>query len=203
MSKECKACGLPSSDNARECEFCGAEFDDAVSCGKPEITLVDIISKSAVEIPEEGCMIGRGCAIAPEIFNHKWVSDPHCRISLQGDECYIEDIGAEGVGSTNGTFLDGIKLAPRVATKFHDGSRIKIAHLIFDVKIEYSQTQPEAGICVDSVKESLVWAIECPVCGTRYEVADASARKTECGRCHDSIDKKRIARVKPKQVKAV
>lgn len=201
MSKECNKCGLFSSDDARECESCGAKFNDDVLCEKPKISLINIISKSVVEIPEDGCMIGRDCDIASEIFNHKWVSASHCRISVKDNECYVEDVGAEGVGSTNGTSLDGIKLVPRIPTKFHDGSRLKVAHLIFDVKVDYPKTQSEADVCVDSVEEGLIWVIECPVSGKRYVVEDALSRMTECECCHDSIDKKRISKVKPKQVK--
>lgn len=202
MSKECKACGFPSSDKSCECEFCGVRFDNIVSGVNPKISLINNICNCVVEIPEDGCIISRGSEIAPEIFNHKWVSEPHCRILLKDHECYIEDVGSQGNGSTNGTFLDGIKLAPRIPTKFYNGSRINIAHLIFDAKVEYPQTQPSTSGCCDSVEEKLIWVIVCKGCGKRYEVENASKRLKDCACCRDSIDREILAKIKPRQVKA-
>jgi len=180
-----------------ECEFCGTKFQEAVRYGKPKITLINVINQGVVEIPEDGGLIGRSCDIAPEIFNHKWVSDPHCRITLKDNQCYIEDIGGEGAGSTNGTFLDGIKLAPRIPTKLYDGTKIRIAHLIFDGYVKYSEFSDIP------VEERLIWVIECPGSGIRYEVSGANTKITECECCQDSIDKKGIGKVKPKLVRAV
>jgi hypothetical protein len=205
MGKECSVCYAVNPETAVECEDCGKKFETAaIYDGKPKITL--IIQSEQIELPENGALIGRECGIAPEIFNHTWVSASHCRIYIDGGECYIEDIGSNGNGSTNGTFINGIKLPKRTPTKFYDGNTITIAHLAFDVRIEYPQQSQINEGPIKEIAERLIWVIECPVSGKRFEVEDSGSKITECDcpSCkNDIVDKKRISRVKPKQVRAV
>jgi hypothetical protein len=201
MGIECILCNFTSPDNASECEVCGAKFEPApTAVGKPKITLVSVIDGNHVAIPENGALIGRGGDIAPEIFEHKWVSENHCRITVDGNDCFVEDIGSEGNGSTNGTFIDGIKLPKRTPTKLYGGSKLKIAHLLFDVKVELPQS-PVVEETAETAIEQLIWVIECPVSAKRFEVENSDAKIQECACCVDTVDKKRISKVKPKQVK--
>ena len=54
------------------------------------------------------------------------ISRVHCKISREGGAFYITDMG-----SSNGTFLDGKRLAPSERAKIRQDSRIKIANMEF------------------------------------------------------------------------
>jgi hypothetical protein len=155
-----------------------------------------------IEIPENGCYIGRNSGIAPEVLDHNWVSENHCFISNINNEYYAEDFGSDGNGSTNGTYLNGDKLPKRIPTKLYDGNMLKLAHLLFQVKIDYPKKQEPDKTSGEST-EQLIWVIECPVTGKRFIVENANSRKDECDCCDDYFDRKEISKVKPKQVKAV
>ena len=161
-------------------------------------------------------MIGREGGFAPHVFGHEWVSSMHCRLTADGGDFYVEDIGSEGNGSTNGTFIDGNRLPARTPVKIHNGSRLMIAHLMFDVRVLLPQAAStdaagnfasvegadhRAGVGEDAV--DMIWVIECPSSGERHVVEGASARIRTCTCCADAMDKKRISAVKPKQVKVI
>jgi pSer/pThr/pTyr-binding forkhead associated (FHA) protein len=203
MSKICKHCTCLNDDAAIVCEVCGEALSGAatISRGRPTITLLLKSSTTArrIVIPEGGGIIGRNYYIAPEIFNHKWVSELHCRISVIDDECYIEDIGSDGMGSTNGTFINGNKLPPTVPVKFYDGDELNIAkYLLFNVKVEYPQIEMSDDSGDVETPEKLMWIVVCPVCGTEYTAESEDKGRDECEVCPDSMDKKRISKVKPK-----
>jgi hypothetical protein len=168
----------------------------------PKVTLKAVVTGGLLEIPAGGCLIGRGSSFASELFNHKWVSDPHCKISLAEGACLIEDIGSEGMGSTNGTFLNGDRLPPRTPVRLADGGKIRIAHLMFDVMIEASPENCPAGPEGGGGGEALLtWVIDCPVCGKRFSVEDGAGRVLECDACGDPVDRRQIAKIRPKQVR--
>ena len=64
------------------------------------------------------CVIGRG-ADAHVLLTDQGLSRSHAAITRQKDGFYLEDLG-----STNGTILDGARIA--AATKLHDGARIEL-----------------------------------------------------------------------------
>ena len=205
MSKKCNFCSTINDDNTPICTECGRDEFDIVDSdspsGKPKISLKNIVSDVSVEVPEVGCLIGRGYDFAPEMFNHKWVSEPHCKISIVDNDCIIEDIGSEGVGSTNGTFLNGDRLPARTPTKFYDGSKIMIAHIMFDVTVEYPYKSCESEENGHDEGVPFKWVIDCPVSGKRFDVENSTSHITECDCCTDPVDKRKIARIRPKQVR--
>jgi hypothetical protein len=205
MAKICLNCDWSNDDSALTCEACGSDLagNTPKTSVTPKITLINEAG-DVLDVPEGGCLIGKECDFAPSIFNHKWVSDTHCKISVIDGECYIEDIGSDGVGSTNGTKLRGNLLPPRTKTKFHNGDKIKIAHIMLDVKVEYPHTDISKNDEVENASENIQWVIDCPACGWRYEVSGTDDRICLCekGHCVDSFDKKKIAKAKPKQVRA-
>ena len=193
MDKECKFCKEKNNANARKCSACGAPFASKAASGTPTISFIRLSDKKVVKIPEGGAVLGRNCGIAPEVFNHEYVSESHCRVTVDNNCCCIEDVGSGGNGSTNGTFINGSQLPKRTPTRFDDGDSLRIAHMVFDIKIEYPQAAPEPAI-------RLVWAIDCPVCDKRYVVKDGNVRISECDRCVDIMDRQEISNVRPKQV---
>ena len=201
MSIICPNCIAKNDDKAVSCMVCGEALNraDEALQGTPQITLTHLESGNTVSIPECGGILGRGRGIAPEIFSDKRVSETHCGITITNSECFIEDIGSNGDGTVNGTYIDNVKLPKRTRIKFHNGSKLRIAHLLFDVKVEYSPSEDEAG---DHKRVEVIWVIECPVSGARYLVDGPGSRISECGcsSCSGTIDRRRIARIRPKQV---
>jgi len=197
----CPVCRAENNNTDNECVLCGAELSSGsqadVAAGLPKITLINFTTKERIEIPPGGGIIGRNCDFAPEAFNHNWVSDVHCRIYVLENECYIEDVGSSGKGSTNGTKLNGNPLVPRQRFKFINGNTITIAHLVFDVEIKYAENNVVNNGEINITTET-VWVIVCPVCGREYVVENESTVINECEVCEDRMDKRRISSLKPK-----
>jgi predicted component of type VI protein secretion system len=180
--------------------ICEEALFPEVSCGKPKVTLIR--NGCELELPVDGLKIGRGCSIAPDIFNHNQVSETHCEITIDNTDCYVEDIGSSGAGSTNGTFIDGVAIPKRTPTKLYDGNTLGIATLVFDVRLEH----PQSLISEEPTEESSekhIWAIVCPKCKAQYPVENQDTRIQECGKCVVAMHKKLISKETPKQVRAV
>jgi hypothetical protein len=190
-------CNTENADGATVCELCGSILDGAKKALKPKVSLRLVADNREFEIPDDGCVISREGAFAPEIFNHKFVSDPHCRIAFNDCECTAEDIGGSGSGSTNGTFLDKIRLAPNVPVILRNDSELRIAHLTFKLIFDLPELVAEHE---ETAPPKRIWIIECPVCGARHEVPSESSSISECETCEDEFDKRAIARVRPKPV---
>lgn len=75
---------------------------------------------------KEGFVIGRHSRYCSLVLSHDSVSRRHARLTLGHERISIEDLG-----STNGTFVDGQKLAPYAATPLRIGSLIRIGQLEF------------------------------------------------------------------------
>ena len=72
---------------------------------------------------------GRRGGIWPELGTCQYVSGSHGSINKAGDDWTITDNG-----STNGTYVNGARLAPGVATPLKIGDKVKIATLEFTVE---------------------------------------------------------------------
>jgi hypothetical protein len=60
------------------------------------------------------------------------VSREHARISQEGNVVEVEDLG-----STNGTLLNGNRLAPYISHPLKDGDRLQIGKLIISVSLKF------------------------------------------------------------------
>lgn len=72
---------------------------------------------------------GRAGGIWPELSTCPYVSGNHGRIEKGSGGWTITDIG-----STNGTYIDGVRLQTGVATPLKKGARVRIATLDFTVE---------------------------------------------------------------------
>ena len=72
---------------------------------------------------------GRRGGIWPELGSCQYVSGSHGVIGKSGDVWTITDSG-----STNGTFVNGVRLQPGAATPLKAGDKVKIATLDFTVQ---------------------------------------------------------------------
>ena len=64
-----------------------------------------------IETDKIPVLLGRHPADDILLSRDNRVSRHHARVTKQGDSYFIEDVGPEGKGSTNGTYVDGQKIA--------------------------------------------------------------------------------------------
>lgn len=77
---------------------------------------------------QKGVVIGRDAAAQIKLSD-KDVSRRHARLTLQGRRLLIEDLG-----SSNGTKVEGKRLAPRSPKQINSNSRIELAHLTLHLR---------------------------------------------------------------------
>ena len=170
MSNVCANCNSHNDEAADVCMVCGTLFEkEKDSMGIPKISLILSDDDAIIEIPEGGMIIGRGSDIAQEVFNHKYVSEYHCKIIVNESGCYVEDIGSEGNGSCNGTYVNSERLPPNTLAKLKNGDSLEIAHLKFNIKIEDIEKEPQ-----------LKYIVICEYGKKEHDVKDKSDRISEC-----------------------
>lgn len=91
-----------------------------------ELVVLTGSQEGRVCVLEEVCVIGRhvDCDIQLE---DDAVSRRHARITLEGDEYYVEDLG-----SSNGTFVNGSRIQ---RAKLSEGDTIKVSHCVMAFRV--------------------------------------------------------------------
>ncbi len=144
--KWCPECGRPK--RGAECPVCGSDLVpgrkwlDPTADAVPPLSVPRVAAASGGTPPASALVgngwrmtlqpgqFGRGGGIWPELGSCPYVSGLHGQISEGPGGCWnITD-----VGSTNGTFVDGIRLQSGVATPLKKGSKVRIATLDFIVE---------------------------------------------------------------------
>ena len=126
-STKCPSCQADVDPGAAFCGSCGARTGDAAAPPKPKgdvIRLRMVAGKDKdklFEIEKNEVRIGRLNENDIPLEADGYVSGKHTRISKQGGEFFVEDLG-----STNGTFLKVRKL-----TRLSPGDEIKVGQSIF------------------------------------------------------------------------
>lgn len=133
----CPECGQPK--RGTECPACGADLVSADEFFKAEKTdkpasAEPQVQPSANPIQEmalvgdgfnlklkEG-IFGRTQGIYPEFASSIYISGTHGELRFQNGQWQIRDLG-----SRNGTFVNGIRLAPNAWTNINVGDQLKIA----------------------------------------------------------------------------
>lgn len=100
-------------------------LDGADARGRP--IALKIPGASLVE--PAGAVVGRSPADATFVINHEQVSRRHFRLTLVAQRVTVEDLG-----STNGTSVDGARLAPGDAVPLADGNRLALGDLHLTVR---------------------------------------------------------------------
>src|SRR5215469_8696614 len=113
-----------------------------------QIAVVSGLQSASRTFSTDNIVVGR----APEVemvLNHPEVSRRHCRLSREGDEWFIEDLG-----SRHGTVVNGSSLSSRTALQLGDQIRLGPVTLAFAVGDENG---------------SAIWDAEQPVPAVRYQ----------------------------------
>jgi pSer/pThr/pTyr-binding forkhead associated (FHA) protein len=88
-------------------------------------------------ITPQGLIIGRG-ADSDLVINYASASRHHAQVGLDGANYYVMDLG-----STNGTYLDGIRLAANQPTIWPPGSPLTIGNITFQLEqLQFDPQQP-------------------------------------------------------------
>ena len=152
--KWCPQCRAPK--RGTECAACGETLVDAgtyFNGGKPASQSTADLNSILDDLFKDGgfgkvaagtvtCLEGNGWKLAfkegefgrsggiwPELASERYVSGRHGQIRKKGSDWEISDSG-----STNGTYVNGTKLAPGTWTTLKKGDKVKIATVKFDVK---------------------------------------------------------------------
>ena len=120
----CPECGIPK--RGTECAVCGSTL--VPSLEKAEPASVSLAGDSFT-IKLKAGSFGRTSGEFPEFSSCNFVSGRHGEFGKSLDGWTIMDYG-----STNGTYVNGSKLAPNVPVVIKAGDTVKIATLKFTVK---------------------------------------------------------------------
>ena len=146
--KFCPECRQPKRGTA--CPACGADLVSAKEYlapkktgqgtqdtgHKPQGTAVPSPGSTPTRLEGDGFnltlkegVFGRTTGIYPEFSGQIYISRTHGELRCEKGQWQIRDLG-----SHNGTFLNGVKLATNVWTDLHIGDKLKIATTQFTVK---------------------------------------------------------------------
>lgn len=128
----CAHCGAPLQPTSRFCPTCGNLVDSTVSPGRPTLTLsVQGPSGPTTHSVAQGrAIIGRATDSTIPL-PHDQVSRHHAEIVFDASGCCISDLG-----STNGTFLNGTRLAQQRAEPLHDGDVIQVGPFTLSIALD-------------------------------------------------------------------
>ncbi len=153
MNMTCPFCRAEIPDDSWFCDQCGKELHFCPECGKPKrgtqcaacgsdlvnaekffavgtvVTTDALVSSNSlyltaadVRIELREGIFGRTQGVYPEFSGDRYVSGRHGEFRINNGVWQIRDLG-----STNGTFVGGRRLAPDVWTDLAAGIEVKIA----------------------------------------------------------------------------
>lgn len=97
--------------------------------------LLDPLTGELNTIVRDVTVIGKS-SMSNIVIDNRFVSRTHARLLKKEDGIYIEDIGTDGTGSTNGTKVNGVKIKSCEPVKLEPGDNIQLAQnatLIFNI----------------------------------------------------------------------
>lgn len=114
-------------------EICGSKPVQADAAPKRQVVLrgVNLPRKTEIVIRKNSFVIGRHPDMADEALGFSnALGRKHCRIDLKQDKCFLTDLE-----SKNHTYVNRKCLPPNTPVEIHDGDRIRMADLDFQVEI--------------------------------------------------------------------
>ncbi|MBO4458570.1 MAG: FHA domain-containing protein [Butyrivibrio sp.] len=96
-----------------------------------EMTLYSRNAEKTFRIPLDKLpiTIGKLEGYVDTVIKDMSISRIHCRFSREGEKIVVSDLG-----STNGTYKNGLKLGPKVKVPIEEGDEIKIGRICFDLR---------------------------------------------------------------------
>ena len=132
--KICPACGAHCDTDAMICQACLSpldsvavtECDEGEEKNPEEVKLLILRTKRGDRLEiADGDTVGREGVGEALLALVPTVSRKHARFTCREGRWYVEDLG-----STNGTYLDGVKIEPNKPEEIAPGSRIGLSRRI-------------------------------------------------------------------------
>lgn len=143
--KYCGYCGTENVDDAKFCDNCGKQFEEApkkeptINVKARPAVLTSVASGTSFELhPDEETIIGRGDpsrGLEPQVLLddpdalQDGVSRLHAKIICTGNEYYLLDLN-----STNSTYLNKKKLVPQEHNKLNDGDELQLGRYLMRLR---------------------------------------------------------------------
>ena len=131
--RPCRSCGHPNRQEARFCGHCGGYLSGQLQ------GVLQVFGPGGpaweMRLGKIPFLIGRksaGDGVHPDLdlsyYDSQFISRRHAQITQSGSEYALIDLG-----STNGTFVNGVQLSPHAPQVLRSGDRVTIgrAHLVF------------------------------------------------------------------------
>ena len=139
--KFCPECRQPK--RGTECPACGADLISArafftpkeetprptPTTSVPDSSVPTLLEGDGFQLTLKEGIFGRTTGIYPEFGTQIYISGQHGELRYVDGQWQIRDLG-----SRNGTFVNGVKLAPNVWTDLHPSDQLKIATTHLTVK---------------------------------------------------------------------
>ena len=130
LIRVCSECGEKNLPNTRKCANCGEDISDVIPTSKPEIrsaafVLRSLDSRIFFKIDRDNITVGREHELKDYLAAKTFVSRRHCRLTLENDELFVEDLN-----STNGTYVNNQKIFQK--TKLAKGDEIGLGGAVFN-----------------------------------------------------------------------
>ena len=87
-----------------------------------KVTILDKGKTRSIEIDKESCVLGRSGNV-DILIDHELISRRHLKIILQNEVVIVEELG-----SSNGSWLDGVKLEAGKKSVFREGSTLSLGN---------------------------------------------------------------------------
>ncbi|MCR5795239.1 MAG: FHA domain-containing protein [Solobacterium sp.] len=119
---ECPVCHAYFTPDADYCPCCGRELKEDYIPEPPKGPYIKRESDGSVtEIKGDYFRIGKSARQCDMVIEHGSVSGIHIDLLRKDGKWYVYDLR-----STNGTWLDGVRIPPRVDTEIHDGCELTL-----------------------------------------------------------------------------
>lgn len=137
--KFCPECRQPK--RGTECAACGADLVNAEAFftpkpsakseprPEPKAAVPTVLEGDGLKLTLKEGIFGRTTGIYPELGTQIYISGQHGELRCVDGQWQIRDLG-----SRNGTFVNGVKLAPNVWTDLQIGDQLKVATTHLTVK---------------------------------------------------------------------
>lgn len=116
-----ETCGARLQPGWTKCEYCGAPLKG--SDDHPELCLLRFPWGEVTVERGDVLDIGRGIGpLTAQLASYDTVSTNHVRVEFRDDGLFVTDLG-----SLNGTYVDGSRIAESIPTPIRAGSRLRLA----------------------------------------------------------------------------
>ena len=121
-------CGVKNPPNARKCTACGEDISDVVPTSDNQIKSVSfqlssLDGKLNFKIEDNEMVIGRENGLKDYLVTKTFVSRKHCRITIENDELFVEDLN-----SSNSTYINNKRVECK--TKLSAGDELALGGLV-------------------------------------------------------------------------